>query len=160
MMLLAFSVRKENQLLIFFQCCVAVNVWDFISAYFSRTVGSDFESVAALWLSNKKFTVCNIVSSAVLWVLWKLCNLLCFQGVPWMGMKKVFAQLGRMLRGWLPMFKSEVQEELEQFIMMVEVEASSAPRIKWRTDSSGLVQSTARRFEDSGNVMMFACNRP
>jgi hypothetical protein len=134
-----------------------VNVSEFVSAYFTKAIGADFESMASLWLSNKKFMICNIVTSVVLWVLWKLHNSLCFQGVPWLGMKKVFALVGRMLRSWLPMFKPVVQEKVEQFILMMEVEASSAPRIKWSLDSSGSVQSTARRLEDSGGVMTFPC---
>jgi hypothetical protein len=57
-------------------------------------MGDDFISVASLWISNKKFMVRNIiVSYAVLWVIWKLRNALCFQGVPWMGTKMVFAML-------------------------------------------------------------------
>lgn len=61
-----FCEEGESINHLFFQCCVAVNVWEFVSAYFSRTIDTDFESVASLWLSNRKFLICNIVSSAVL----------------------------------------------------------------------------------------------
>ena len=97
-----FCGENETIMHLFFQCCVVRNVWDFISLWLNRSMGNDFISVASLWISNKKFMVCNIVSSAVLWVIWKLRNALCFQGVPWMGMKMVFAMLGRMQRNWMP----------------------------------------------------------
>lgn len=61
-----FCEEGESINHLFFQCCVAVNVWEFVSAYFSRTIDTDFESVASLWLSNRKFLICNTVSSAVL----------------------------------------------------------------------------------------------
>jgi hypothetical protein len=67
--------------------------------------------------------VCNIISSMVMWILWKLCNSLCFQGVPWRGMKMVFAMTRRMLRGWLPILKLDVQEKAEQVILLMETEA-------------------------------------
>jgi hypothetical protein len=57
---------EERELIshLFFHCCIVVKVWEFVSA--SRTIGADFEFVASLWLTNKKFMVCNIVSSTVL----------------------------------------------------------------------------------------------
>jgi hypothetical protein len=61
-------------------------------------------------------------------------------------MKKVFAMIGRMLRGWLPMFKMGVQEKVEMVIQLVEVEANSAPLIKWRMDTSESAQSNAQPF--------------
>ena len=151
--------EKESISHLFFHCCVAKNVWESVSFWLTRTVGTDFESVASLWIANKKFMVCNIVSSAVIWVLWKLRNELCFQGVPWSGMKKVFAIVGRMLRSWLPMFKPKVQEKMEQVNQLVKVEASSAPWIKWSLDTSGSVQSTVQLLEGSGNVSVLQCNR-
>lgn len=33
-------------------------------------IGDDFETVASLWIANKKYKINNVVSSAVLWVLW------------------------------------------------------------------------------------------
>ena len=73
-----FCGENESITHLFFQCCVAKLVWDAVSDWLNRRVGNDFESVASLWLSNKRHMVCNIISSVVMWVLWKLRNSLCF----------------------------------------------------------------------------------
>jgi hypothetical protein len=49
-------------------------------------IGRDFESMAKLWLCNKKFGIVNVVTSAACWSIWKLRNLICFQAVPRLGM--------------------------------------------------------------------------
>jgi len=103
-----FCDEKESVSHLFFHYCVAKHVWEFISVWLNRVVGTDFEFVASLRIANKNFMVCNTVTSAVIWVIWKLRNSLCFQGVPWSGMNKVFAMVGRMLRSWLPMFKLDI----------------------------------------------------
>jgi hypothetical protein len=154
-----FCDEQESISHLFFQCCVAKHVWAAISGWLEREMGEDFESIASLWIANKRHMIRNIVSSAVLWVLWKLRNLLYFQGVPWSGMKKVFAMTGRMLRGWLPMFKLNVQEKLEKIIQLVEEEASSVPLIGWKMDISESGQSSAQLSENSGNVIRHQCNR-
>jgi hypothetical protein len=43
-----------------------------ISLVFGVKVGADYESIAKLWLCNKKFGICNMFTSA------KLRNYLCF----------------------------------------------------------------------------------
>ena len=139
---------------IFFAC--SEKICDFLNV----NIGKDFESVAALWLANKKHLITNIVSFAVLWVLWKLRNLLCFQGVSRNGLKKVMSMTGRMLRGWLPMFKPIVQEKVEFIIQQVEHEASLAPQISWRQDSLELAQSDAQPSEVLSDVIWDQCNRP
>jgi hypothetical protein len=52
---------------LFFDCFVAKLVWSGISDLLNVSVGSDFESVARWWLSNKKNTVINVVCTATLW---------------------------------------------------------------------------------------------
>jgi hypothetical protein len=37
-------------------------------------VGADYESIAKLWLYNKKFGNVNMVIAAVCWSVWKLRN--------------------------------------------------------------------------------------
>jgi len=58
----------------FFDCCVSSNLWMIVSDILERNIGKDFDSVANLWIANKRHSVMNIVSSAVLWTIWKLRN--------------------------------------------------------------------------------------
>jgi len=67
-----------------------------------------------------------VISSAVLWSLWKLRNEICFQGVFWLGTKMVLIRIAKMLRGWLSMFKREVGVLLESRIVRME-ELSKRP---------------------------------
>jgi hypothetical protein len=46
--------------------------------------GTDFESVAKMFLS-KKYNAMNICTAAALWFLRKMRNDLCFQGIKWRG---------------------------------------------------------------------------
>jgi hypothetical protein len=151
-------MEKMSQLLTFSFNAVLLSLFGMLSDWLNRRVGNDFESVPSLWLSNKRHMVCNIISFAVMWILWKLCNSLCFQGVPWSGMKMVFAMTGRMLIGWLPMLKLDVQEKVEQVILLMEIEASSPPLIQWRLDSLGSAPSSVQHSEGSSNVVN-QCNR-
>jgi hypothetical protein len=56
-------------------------MWIEISYCVDLNVGSCFESIGKLWLSNKKFVVTNIFTSAALWGLCKLRN--CFFFADW-----------------------------------------------------------------------------
>lgn len=76
----------------------------------------------------------------------------------WSGMMKVMERIARMLRRWLAMFNQEDQEKLELIIQQVELEASSAPWILCKMDSSRLVRSSAQPLEAS--IVVNPCNRP
>jgi hypothetical protein len=109
-----------------------------VSVILEWNIGKDFESVANLWIANKRHSVMNVVSSAVpvLCTIWKLRNDLCFQGTIWLGMKPVIVSLGRMLRRWLAKFKLEIKEKLEVVIQQLVSRANAMPQIKWRQDTS------------------------
>jgi hypothetical protein len=85
-----FCTEKESIHHLFFDCVVARRMWDLVSQVIDVQIGSNFESMAKLWLCNKKFGVANVVSSVVCWSIWKLRNLICFQGVAWLGMKMLW----------------------------------------------------------------------
>ena len=51
--------------------------WEYVSECCDRPIGSDFISVAQMWLSNKKHLVENCNCVAALWGLWKLRNCIC-----------------------------------------------------------------------------------
>jgi methionine salvage enolase-phosphatase E1 len=56
---------------LFFNCCVAVDVWNIISQILDVQIGSGFEPVAKWWNSNKKHGMRNVCYADILWSLWK-----------------------------------------------------------------------------------------
>jgi hypothetical protein len=84
-----FCLETESVHHLFFGCCIAKLMWSHLPDMSNRIIGADFESVAGLWLCEKKFKALNICSSAILWSLWKMRNLLCFQGKKWLGMQEL-----------------------------------------------------------------------
>jgi hypothetical protein len=65
-------------------------MWIEISDCVDLNVGSCFESIGKLWLSNKKFVVTNIFTSAALWGLWKLRNCFFLQIGQWKDVNFLF----------------------------------------------------------------------
>jgi hypothetical protein len=63
-----------------FGCVVSGKAWRMISDVLGIKMGKNYESIAKLWLCNKRYGVTNIVTSALCWSVWKLRNILCFQG--------------------------------------------------------------------------------
>jgi hypothetical protein len=59
---------EENVHHVFFGCYVTRTLWDNISEIL-QPVGADFESVAKLWLNEKKFKSVNTCTSAIIWTL-------------------------------------------------------------------------------------------
>ena len=72
-----FCSEKETSQHLFFDCAVAQLLWSLVSQVLNMNISS-FVDVGAKWLSDKKFAVVNIISSATLWSLWKLRNEMCF----------------------------------------------------------------------------------
>jgi hypothetical protein len=65
---------------LFFDCCVVKRLWTELSECLSLNGEWSYEAVASLWLANKKHMLSNVIFAAALWCLWKLRNMICFQG--------------------------------------------------------------------------------
>jgi hypothetical protein len=50
-----FCCELESVSHLFFECCVARNVWVVLSEMLGLSVGRDFESVAKLWVLGNKY---------------------------------------------------------------------------------------------------------
>jgi hypothetical protein len=74
-------------------------MWICISDCLDVNLGSCFESIGKLWLSNKKNIVLNIFTSA-LRGLWKLRNCLCFQNGSWRDVDYLLMQIVNMIHNW------------------------------------------------------------
>jgi hypothetical protein len=73
-----FCSDPESVHHLFFECCVSKIMWQNLSAMCGKVIGFDFESVASLWLSAKKFKTLNICTTTVMWSIWKIRNSMCF----------------------------------------------------------------------------------
>ena len=96
-----FCAENETNHHLFFYCVVAKNIWSFVSHFFQKPVGTNFESVARFWISNKKHGALNIVSSAVLWCLWKYRNSMIFNNTIWTSITQVWGLIHRMIKFWV-----------------------------------------------------------
>jgi hypothetical protein len=95
-----FCTKNETNSHLFFDCTVARNVWSFISNYFQIRIGANFESVACFWVSNKKNSALNTISSAVLWCLWKYRKSMIFNNTIWTSITQVWRLILKMLKFW------------------------------------------------------------
>jgi hypothetical protein len=59
---------------------------------------SDFMSLAKWWLHGKNMGCVNVLTTAVLWTIWKMRNNMCFQGVCWLRMEALFGRCARLIR--------------------------------------------------------------
>jgi hypothetical protein len=74
-----FCCEDETVQHLFFMCAVAKQCWFIIAQILNISLQEPLIDIGKLWLSHKKYLVINIVTSAVLWNLWKLRNEICFQ---------------------------------------------------------------------------------
>jgi hypothetical protein len=77
MICLACFVKREITHL-FFDCVVEKRAWECISGVIGREIGANYESIAMMWLCNKRFGITNVLTTAVCWGVWKLRNCFCF----------------------------------------------------------------------------------
>jgi hypothetical protein len=73
-----FCVEQESVAHLFFVCCIARAFWCWIIEIAGVELGSDFESIARFWILGNKYNMLNVLSSVVLWTLWKTRSILCF----------------------------------------------------------------------------------
>jgi hypothetical protein len=137
-----FCSESESLTHLFFNCCVSVQLWITVAELLGVQVGQDFESVAKLWINNKKFKLINICTSAVLWSLWRTRNDMIFQGICWSGMRKVMRRCAGTLRNWKLMLNSEEAGQLECWALELERTSDCPPGIEWfQGEASGVDQS-------------------
>jgi hypothetical protein len=149
-----FCSENETVNHIFFECCVSCQLWKNINEVLCVKVGHDFESVANLWLSDKKLKLVNVCTTTVLWSLWESRSDMIFQGTRWLGMKRVLRRCVGTLRNWKLVLNTEEAGELERWALELERIADSPRRIDWELHSGEL-----NNVEQLPLNSLNACNR-
>jgi hypothetical protein len=123
-----FCSEKETIQHVFFECVVAKQCWYIMSDILDCRVDENMCDVGKFWLSNKKHVLVNVVSSAVIWSIWKLRNDLCFQRLGWRSMEMLLFRVAGLLSNWKILCPPDKRDLLEEYISKIKVEAG---RILW-----------------------------
>lgn len=98
-----------------------------IAEYNRLPIGADMINIGQFWLSSKKYGLLNMVSSAVIWSLWKLRNDLCFQRVGWKSMDVLLFKIHGLLQNWKILCPVE-KEILDGYLKDIK---STARQVSW-----------------------------
>lgn len=109
-------LENESVQHLFFDCVVASHCWSIISKITGYTVGIDLAVIGKFWLSNKKFCVLNMITSAVFWNIWKLRNELLFQNIGWRSMDILLYKIAGTLQSWVVLCPVEKRDILHQAV--------------------------------------------
>ena len=73
-------------------------VWREITQITGGSIAAmSFESLATMWLCEKKYEIHNVVHAAALWVIWNTRNDLAFNRTPWIGLQAVWRRMASLL---------------------------------------------------------------
>jgi hypothetical protein len=124
------NVEDENCLLekesihhVFFDCVVAKQCWCIMSDILGCSVGENMTNVGKYSLSNKKHCLVNMVSSAVIWSIWKLRNDLCFQRYGWRSMEMLLFRISGLLVNWTILCPEDKRGMLAEYINKIKTAA-------------------------------------
>lgn len=115
---------------LFFSCVVARNIWDDVSEFLGLSVGTDYISVAAKWLSKEKYYVTNLISSAVLRGIWLIRNDFVFNDQVWLDVKMVWRKIRTLSMEWKDLCRDQQETEMERWLSYLESLIKRPLRIK------------------------------
>jgi hypothetical protein len=118
-----FCAEKETVQHVFFECAVAKRCWAFVSDIVGFQVGDNMFEIGKCWLSDKKFSMLNMITSAVLWSIWKLRNDRCFQRIGWRSMEMLLFRIAGLLQNWIILFPPSKKEMLQEVINKIKLAA-------------------------------------
>jgi hypothetical protein len=125
-----FCSEPESVQHLFFDCFVARNVWQEVSCFFGKQIGSSIGNIAQFWVADKKHAAFNSICAAVLWSIWKLRNDLIFNGVTWLSFKQIWWIILRTIRKWEILFKESMMDLVGRFYHHFHCLARKTPEIE------------------------------
>jgi hypothetical protein len=132
MIKLASCKEYETVYHLFFGCCVAQLMWTHVADITSLPAITDFATLGKYWVMGRKYAEFNVLSSVVIWTLWKTRNNLCFQGECWAKLEVLPIRCASMVRSWTLLSKPGETVNLERWTCELEERGRRHPQLPWR----------------------------
>jgi hypothetical protein len=94
-------------------------------------VGNSIVDIGKYWLSSERYVVVNMVTTAILWSIWKLRNDFCFQKIGWKSMEVLLFKILGTLKSWAVLCPGEKKEILSGYMEEIK---EMARRVRWLAD--------------------------
>lgn len=107
-----FCCEEEFVQHLFFDCVVVKQCWHIMAHILHIRIEENLIDIGKYWLSPKKYIVVNIVTSTVLWTVWKLRNEICFQRTSWKSMEILLYRIAGVLQSWTLLCLQEWRDQL------------------------------------------------
>jgi hypothetical protein len=127
-----FCKEDETVYHLFFGCCVAQLMWAHVDGITGLLAIIDFSTLGKIWVLGRKYPELNVLSSAVIWTLWKTRNNLYFQGECWAKLEVLLIRSACMVRRWTLLSKPRETVNLERWTHEMEERGTRHPRLPWR----------------------------
>jgi hypothetical protein len=127
-----YCMESESVAHLFFKCCEACFIWESVNIMGVEVIG-DFESLAKWWIKGEKYNAVNVVHSAVLWILWKKRNNICFQGEGWRSVQVLLENCARTVKNWTMVNREGDAAKLGAWACEMETRSGRPPRLMWES---------------------------
>jgi hypothetical protein len=127
-----FCKEYETVHHLFFECCVAQLMWENVADITGFPTVIEFATLGKFWVLGRKYAEFNVLSSVVIWTLWKTRNNLCFLGERWSRLEALLIRCANMVRRWTLLSKPGEVMNLESWTHELERRGTRPLRLPWR----------------------------
>jgi hypothetical protein len=118
---------------LFFDCVVAKRAWEMISVVFGIETGRDYDSIAKMWLCNKKNWSLQYVYFSYLLGPLEIEKFTLLPGVAWTGMQALWQMVLPMLRSWRVLVQLKGLDGFDRALAALEKMAYAPEPLPWRS---------------------------
>lgn len=104
-----------------FECVVAKLYWGLMSDILGYQVGEYMVVIGKFWISNKKYCILNMITSTIIWSIWKHRNDICFQNIGWRSMEMLLYRIIGLLLNWTALWPEDKQGSLMEYINKIKI---------------------------------------
>lgn len=125
-----FCTEPETVNHLFFECVVSRLMFHEVADIIQKPEITSYEQMATYWLCNERNGVVNMITTALIWTIWKFRNDLLFHHHVWMNIQVLWRKSLRLLKRWQPLCPKRDIQIWDRCLFLLEQKCVEIPRLK------------------------------